>query len=115
MALCGASPSGIASLPDCFFRIASRWENVRGLDPKTPPEGYYPSDALPRFARLKGAFRQSVNSAYVAPIRPSSASGASSTCAPTFPALTQIVSKSCAVSSMNVGYAFFMPTGLHPP
>ena len=34
------------------------------------------------------------------PVIPSSASGATSTCAPILPALTQIVSKSCAVSSI---------------
>ena len=58
---------------------------------------------------------QSVNGTYFAPVSEASASGESSTCAPIFPALTQMASKSWAVSSMKVGSAFFMPMGLQPP
>ena len=54
-------------------------------------------------------------SAAVAPRRSSNAWGSTSTWAPTFPAETQMVSNSTAVSWNTVGNCFFIPTGLHPP
>ena len=42
-------------------------------------------------------------------------SGESITCSPRIPALTAISSNSMQVSSMNVGYFFFMPMGEQPP
>ena len=35
-----------------FSLIASRWGYVRGLAPKTLPEGFHPSDSHPRFALM---------------------------------------------------------------
>ena len=45
-------PSGFASLPDCYFLYRFAMGNVRGLAPKTPPEGRCPSDSLLRFALM---------------------------------------------------------------
>lgn len=50
-----------------------------------------------------------------APHSPASAAGAACTCRPGRPALTQIEPSACAETSNTVGYAFFMPSGLHPP
>ena len=56
-----------------------------------------------------------VRSANFAPHSPASACGAACTCSPGRPALTQTVPCACAEMSNTVGYAFFMPSGLHPP
>ena len=46
-------PSGLASLPDCFFLDRFAMGNVGGLATNPLPEGHCPSDSLPRFARFE--------------------------------------------------------------
>ena len=70
--------------------------------------------AVPRAAARKCRY-SAITSAILAPSSAMSLSGESSTCAPIFPALTQMVSNKMTVSWNTVGNCFFIPTGEQPP